>query len=583
MKKALLLIMIMTTALLQVYAQGTYVSTRAESYSFMDRLEIKYSDLLPAAHSSTKPYLRSEIARTAQAIYFSKAPKSNIDSFGIKYLIEDDKEWADSFRNEKKEGVRKLIYREPASFLFLESKKQGLFDLRLNPKLQIMGGAEFQDRNIVFKNEIGLEMRANVKKVLSFYISSTESTAKLPAYVSAKYTSNSDHDSSLSHLAGNHDYVPGAGYFKTFNVPLASSQRAVYWFNTVGYVNINILDYLNISAGRDKNFWGDGVRSLFLSDNAAPYLFLKYRLSFWRVEYIGLIAQLTSDFSFNGNRPADKKYGTFHKLDISITHWLNMGLFEGNISRRSNNSFNPSYLNPIIFYRAVDHALGNPDKEFIGAYFKANALRHLSFYGQFLISEFNVHNLIAHNGWRDNKYALQLGAKCIDIVKGLDALAEFNMARPFTYSVSTFPEENYTNYNQALAHPLGNNFYEAILQMHYQPKPKWTLSFKLMLARVGEDTIAGYNHNYPVYSNLGGDIYRIDPASHDYGNTIGQGASGTIFYFNFKTTYQLWHNIYLESEILLRQKNSSIAAFDSKTYYWGIGLRVNLSASQYEF
>ena len=260
-----------------------------------------------------------------------------------------------------------------------------------------------------------------------------------------------------------------------------------------------------------------------------------------------------------------------------------MGLFEGNISRRNDNSFNPSYLNPIIFYRAVDHALGNPDKEFIGAYFKANAIRHLSFYGQFLISEFNVHNLIAHNGWRDNKYALQLGAKFIDILKGLDALAEFNMARPFTYSVSTFPEENYTNYNQVLAHPLGNNFYESILQIRYRPEAKWTISLKLILARVGDDTITGYIHNYPVYSNFGGDIYRTDPASHDFGNTIGQGAAATIIYFDIKATYQLWHNIYLDNEFLIRQKNSCIATNNSKTFYWGIGIRVNLSAAGYDF
>jgi hypothetical protein len=401
-------------------------------------------------------------------------------------------------------------------------------------------------------------------------------------YVANMYTNNPNHDASAP-PGSNLEYMPGAAYFKVYSSNIFKFQDGADWFNAVGYVNANVLDYLNISFGRDKNFWGDGIRSLFLSDNSAPYLFLKEKVTFWRIEYTSMITQLTSDYNRSGDTLLDKKYGSFQKLDIKLTWWLNMGLFEGNISRRSGNNFDVSYLNPIIFYRAVDHALGNPDKETIGGYFKANAANHLSFYGQGILSEFNFTNLIHHNGWRDNKYGVQLGMKYIDIAPGLDAQIEFNAVRPFTYSTSTFPEEDYTNYNQALADPLGNNFYEFIARVRYQPVPKWTIDVKLMVARVGDDTIVSYNGSTPVYSNFGGDIFRTDSASHEYGNKIGQGAKAIISYFDLRVSYQAWHNIYIDGEMLYRNKSSVYAGYSSSSFYFGLGLRMNFAMKNYMF
>jgi hypothetical protein len=53
-------------------------------------------------------------------------------------------------------------------------------------------------------------------------------------------------------------------------------------FQARGYVNINALNYFNITFGHDKNFIGNGYRSMFLSDNSAPYLFLKLNTHIWR-------------------------------------------------------------------------------------------------------------------------------------------------------------------------------------------------------------------------------------------------------------------------------------------------------------
>ena len=569
---------------ISAFSQGTYVPLGGDTYDYIDRIDIKYGKILPMIHTTTKPYIRSEVARMAEALHFSNLKLTKVGDFQLQYLMDDSPEWLDSVISKTKHPLLKKLYREPASFAHVESKKKGLFDLRVNPIVDLHMGGESQGGRFIFERSLGVEFRGNIKKVLSFYSATTGDAARLPEYVSSKYTNNMNHDSMPSvHPGSNQSFVPGVAYYKDYSSRLFKFQDGVNWFNAVGYVNVNVLDYLNISFGRDKNFWGDGQRTLFLSDNSAPYLFLKEKLTFWRIEYISMITQLTSDYSRGGDVLLEKKYGSFQKLDIKITYWLNMGLFEGNISRRSGNNFDVSYLNPVIFYRAVDHALGNPDKEFIGGYFKANAANHLSFYGQFLLSELNVSHILHHDGWQNNKFGIQLGMKYIDIAPGLDAQLEFNMVRPFTYSATTFPGDDYTNYNQPLAHPLGSNFYEVLAQVHYQPKPKWTINLKLIVSRVGDDTIMSYNGATPIYSNFGTDPYRIDPASHDLGNTIGQGAAATIVYFDMRASYQAWHNIYVDAEMLYREKSSAFRGYSSSTFYFGLGLRMNFAMRKYEF
>jgi hypothetical protein len=75
-----------------------------------------------------------------------------------------------------------------------------------------------------------------------------------------------------------------------------------------------------------------------------------------------------------------------------------------------------------------------------------------------------------------NKFGIQLGGKYIDAfgIKNLDLQLEMNRVRPFTYAhYDTI--NNYTHYNQPLAHPLGANFQELIGIARYQPFPKWNI------------------------------------------------------------------------------------------------------------
>ena len=147
----------------------------------------------------------------------------------------------------------------------------------------------------------------------------------------------------------------------------------------------------------------------------------------------------------------------------------------------------------------------------------------MQIYGQALLNEFNAQHFFARDGWWANKWAVQLGAKYVDIAPGLDAQLEFNVVRPFTYTADA--TDNYTNYNQPLADPLGANFYEIIMNLRYQPLPKWAFNAKFFIAKVGTDTlINGVMSNYGsniLLPNGGGSAPFI---ADQTGNHLLQGA-----------------------------------------------------------
>ncbi|MBP6732653.1 MAG: hypothetical protein KA149_11375 [Chitinophagales bacterium] len=575
----LLLFGFMVALSVSAFAQGTFVPLNGDANVYMDRLDIKFSKILPVLHTGDKPYHRGKAAKAAETLLLSNLRFNKTLRFQLQYLVDDNGEWTDSLVSRTRKPLWKF-YREPASFLHVSSKKKGLYDIRFNPAIDVNVGGESNGGRFIFQRVLGLEVRGNIKRVFSFYFNVLGSSARTPKYISEKF---------LPSTYNQFTYVPGQAYWKDYSSKLFKFNDGIDYFDARGYVNVNVLKYINISMGRDKFFIGNGQRSLFLSDAAAPYLFLRLNVNFWRVNYTSILAELTSHYVRGSDRLLPKKYMAVHHLSIQATHWLNLGLFEGVIMNRSNH-FELQYLNPIMFYRSVEHAIGSPDNVLIGGDFKMNFVNHLSVYGQFLFDEFNFGHVFKRDGWWANKYAIQVGIKYIDIVPNLDAQLEVNVVRPFTYTHSNTTsdqEASYSHYNQPLAHPLGANFYEFLLNVRYQPIPRLSFNAKYIMARVGGDSlIAGDLTNYG--SNiLAGTGFGGSEVTRDLGNQIGQGTKGTINYFQLLTSYQAWHNIYFDLELLYRSRSTVKSVYNpqvsSSSFIFNVGVRMNLSYKRYEF
>jgi hypothetical protein len=338
-----------------------------------------------------------------------------------------------------------------------------------------------------------------------------------------------------------------------------------------------VAKFITIQFGHDKNFLGNGIRSLVLSEFSEDYLFLKLQTQVWKIQYQNLFMDLTGDFLRGGDQLLPKKYAAVHHLSINATKWLNVGAFESVVFHR-NDGFELQYLNPIIFYRSIEQLLGSPDNTQLGFDYRANFLHHFSYYGQVMLDDYNFGASKGQKGYWGNKYGIQQGIKYVDAftVNNLDLQLEWNYVRPYTYTHND-SIANYSNYNQPLAHPLGANFSEFIGVIRYQPIFPLTIETEFLFAMQGRDT---------SNSNWGGNIF-IPTTENDiesiYGNKVAQGVKNQLTNFQLSVSYMIKHNLFADAVCIYRKTSSDFTAFNSSSTIFQVGVRMNIAKKSFAF
>ena len=543
-----------------IYGQTTYLPQDDKQNILLERLEILGQTDSVLNFSKTKPLSRKQLVTAAMeykqrhpGIVFSKTDEYNLQSLyrnNTEYLPED-------LRNTLagKKPIGKSFYRTPANLFEVHVKD---FDLVINPVFHFVLSKEKDNDENLFLNSRGVAIRGMIANKIGFSASIVDNQERDPMYVQAwenKFKS-----------------VPGAGYYKDFK------GTGFDYFDARGYFTFNITKYIDVAFGYDRNFIGDGHRSLFLSDFSNNILFLKLTTRIWKINYRNLFMELHTAEPRGPDRLLPKKYSALHHLDVNITRWLNIGLFEGVMFGRKNR-FEFGYLNPVIFYRSVEQQNGSFDNSVAGIDFKANVLKQIQFYGQFLLDEFNLAQIRKGDGWWANKWGLQLGAKYINAfaIKNLDLQLEHNRVRPFTYSHRD-SVANYTHYNQPLAHPLGANFSEVIGIARYQPAPKWTILAKAMYWKQGLDT---------GMRSFGGNIFlpNMPPYRNgDYGYEIVSGIESKTALASLLLSYELKENLFIEVSLTARKfRVPSNSALSNNTTIISAGIRWNVHRRVFEF
>jgi hypothetical protein len=377
-------------------------------------------------------------------------------------------------------------------------------------------------------------------------------------------------------------YIPHEGFWKRYK-----DGKGVDFLQARGYITFEATRHINLQFGHDRFFIGNGYRSLVYSDFPPPALFLKGNVKVWKINYLFLVNQMTAYARgttgglMDLGRGYPTKWNAFHHLSVNIGKTLNVGIFEAVMFSPSDSagvtSFRFDYLNPIIFYRAIEQQNGSSDNVILGMDFKWNAVRKLSFYGQFVLDELVVDNLRAGNGWWANKFAIQAGGKYIDAfgIPNLDLQGEVNVVRPYTYSHGS-PFGSYSHYMQSLAHPLGANFKEVAGILRYQPWPRLQVKGKLVITETGRDT---------PNENWGGDILKRNNVNRprEYGNTIGQGVANRILFGSFTASWMLKHNLFIDGNAIVRKSTSEAAFYNTNTNVATLALRWNIPQRLYEF
>jgi hypothetical protein len=533
------------TASFFIKAQSVYAPLSTNYNHTIDRLEILSGQVLPDLHTSFKPYLRRDIVQSAVKDYkLLENIFSPVDLENITYLTHDSPEESGLYGKEYK--LFKTFYKQKNAFYHVKVPD---FELFLNPVLGFSSGTETNNKNLLYQNTRGIELRGKLANKVGFYSFIGENQLTVPNYI------KSDIDT--------FGVLPGAGFIKNFK------NNGYDFFQARGYITFQPLKITTLQFGHDRNFIGNGFRSLIWSDNSRESLFLKLQTKVWKFNYTNLFTELTDLIRITGSGTGiAKKYAAVHHLSLNLGKKLNIGLYESVLFERKNAGFEINYLNPIIFYRAVEHNLNSSDNVLVGMDIKYLPIKNVCLYGQLILDEFVKDQLVKRTGWWANKWGIQAGLKYLNVlnVKNLDLQLEYNMVRPFTYTHYN-RSQNYIHYNQAIAHPLGANFKEILAVVRYQPI--YVLRFELtaIMYNRGLDSSTLSNTN-------GGNILRdYNNRIKETGNTIGQGISNQVIFLQLLTTYQPWHNLNIDLRLINRATKSPIV---TNELIATIGLRLNL-------
>ena len=431
--------------------------------------------------------------------------------------------------------------------------------LSIDPVFNLQLGRDQKAKKNVYVNSRGLMVQGNVKDKFFFYTQFHENQARYLNYI--------------NNSINRYDVAPGQGKVKFL------PDESFDFSQSTGGIAYSLNKHFDFLLANDKNFIGDGYRSLLLSDNAYSYPFLRINMTFWKFKYTVLYAVMQDlQTPHDPNVGYDKKYSTTHYLDINIgkKNKLSVGIFETVMFKQSaSRGYELSYLNPMLFLRPVENSLDSPDNVLLGLNTRWKINRHNTIYSQIMLDEFLLSEVRAGNGWWGNKQGLQLGYKSSDIfsVKSLNFQTEFNFVRPFTYQHRS-NGQNYTHHNQALAHPLGADFIESVTFLNYRWKNLFA-EIKFQYAKMGQNIGT---------LNLGNDIFEsYETRASEYGNYMFNGLESKLNSFDFRIAYMVnpKTNFNIEIGTVMRKFSYSTGQDDSQLFYFGI--RTSLENYYFDF
>lgn len=403
-------------------------------------------------------------------------------------------------------------------------------NMQIHPIADVEAGMDFLSTNPVLSSIGGLHLKTNINNDFTFAATIYGGRVSFPFFLDTSFAKQK--------------IIPESGQ------AYGTNRSGYTFFDYTGYISYSPKNnkIFNFQLGRDKHFIGDGYRSVLLSDYAPAYPYFRINTNIWRLQYNVWYAIMNDVSEANGRQKSfSPKYGTFHYLSYNVSKNFNVGLFENVVWRGSDTNqartFDVNYLNPIVFYRPQEYSVGSPDNSFLGLNLNLTIKKTLKLYGQLGLDEFYLKEIRARKGWWANKQAWQLGAKYINAfgIKGLKLQAEYNQARPYTYTHGLV-DQNYSHYGKPLAHPLGANFVELLGFVNYR-KQRSEWSWQGMYALVGMDSTA-------ANSNVGQNIFlSYNTRTSDYGNHTTQGVKTTILQSQLKYTWYIIPNLNMRVEI----------------------------------
>ena len=228
--------------------------------------------------------------------------------------------------------------------------------------------------------------------------------------------------------------------------------------------------------------WSSG-RSPILAADAIPFnrISLYKNIGSLQLEYFHGSLLSTSIRNIHLSNIKKEKYIAGHRAQIKLNNNFHASVSE--LVVYGNRAPEIGYLNPISFYWAKEHNLGDLDNILIAFDFGYRLRPGIITYGALIIDELSWQDIMSD--WWGNKYSYQIGLFLTSSNMFLpDLRIEYSVTRPWTY---THPDFSYAHRDKSLGSPYGPSSKAIRIESFYFPIPKIIIesSFEHVLRGIG--------------------------------------------------------------------------------------------------
>ena len=350
--------------------------------------------------------------------------------------------WTASVATNKSKVIRHLTSKH-----FLEYDKDDVY-VTLDPTLDLTALFDASDtaaKGSLFNNWRGLRCAGRLGKQVSFQTDFVEVQTRPVAWQRQWIDSI--------------DVYPGFGRVKPFQVD------AYDFAVSTGSIQYRPLNSLILRVGSERQFIGNGYRSMLWSDAIfpTPYLQARWIAPSKKWQYSsGFHLLQTLERLPKGEVPESlfkRKGASVNYLSLKPWQGAELGFFEGVIWNMydSSGTHGPglgAYI-PVLGVNTLLHAKDTVNNSIVGVNFAQRLHRKVMLYGQWVLDNIKAHR----SGW-------QIGCRIFNPgLKSLNFLMEWNHSAPYTFES---PLQSYSHTQQPVGHPAGGSMDEWIMRGEYR-------------------------------------------------------------------------------------------------------------------
>ncbi len=518
------------------YSQIENVPVSNPVYQYLERIETK--GLLPHFSTSSLPLQRKEIVEALKEINNNKSKLSeNEREILTRYLLEFDlvyNEKAVVFysSSDSNQVLSKEFFSDKDKFFYHFKDSSNTVNIKPLGSFETLALSDKDKLHNVEMGNLGFRLYGSLGSHFGYYLQATNGAIlggernlalkeihKLQKNV--KFADlNSDFDFSESHVTFNYN-----------------------WF----YANI----------GRETKLIGSGLNQrLFLSSYSPAIDAINLGAKFTNFSYQFLHGSLLATDNANViagyNSEFPSKYLAMHRFALK-PKWGEIAFWEAIIY--SKRGMDITYLNPLSFFKSLEHSLHDRDNSLMGGDFTVRPYDNVEIKGSYILDDL-IFSKIGTGFW-SNKSAWNISAIYASH-SNIDFGIEYARVEPYTFthfdSINT-----YTNDQMPIGTNLLPNSDEISLIGQYWWGQRYPIVLKISYQRHGANI---YNKNRNLIKNVGGDIfqthrYPIDPETV----TFLDGDLQKIFKINLEFGWEFIRGFSIKANYCFRNINNHSEQF----------------------